>query len=106
MNAEFVVLAQTSDVPQGEVRVFPHGDRSVALCNIEGKFYAVENVCTHDDAPLGEGRLDGHCIECPRHGARFDVRTGEVRQMPAVHPIPSFEIRVEGDNILMKVENE
>lgn len=103
MSGDYVILARASDIPCGEVRVYQHGELRIAVCNVEGTFHAVEDVCTHDDGPLGAGTLSGCAIECPRHGAKFDVRTGEVLQMPAVFPIRTFEVKVEQDNLLVKV---
>jgi nitrite reductase/ring-hydroxylating ferredoxin subunit len=99
----FVKAATMAEVPLGRIKVVEVGDEDLALCNVDGKIYAVANVCTHDDGPLGEGVLLDHQIECPRHGARFDVRTGEVRSLPAVIPIPTYEVRIEGDDILVNV---
>lgn len=100
----FVYAAKVSDVPLGKVKVVEVGDEELALCNVGGEIYAIANVCTHDDGPLGEGMLLGEEIECPRHGARFSVRSGEVRTLPAIIPIPTFEVRVEGDEILVDVD--
>jgi 3-phenylpropionate/trans-cinnamate dioxygenase ferredoxin component len=80
-----------------------HGMR-VALCNVDGNVYAVEDRCTHDDGPLGEGFLEGEEIECPRHGARFDVKTGAVRCLPAVVPIRTFKVQLTGDEIQVALE--
>ena len=95
----FVKAAKVSDVLPGGVKVVEVGEESIALCNVDGEIYAVANVCSHDDGPLGEGCLLGDEIECPRHGARFDVRTGAVRSLPAIIPIPAFEVKIEGDDI-------
>ena len=96
--------AKLADVPRGGMKVVETGGVRIALCNVEGKIYAIEDVCTHDDGPLGEGKLQGFEAECPRHGARFDVRTGAVTRMPAVVPVRSFPVRVEGDQIYVDVE--
>jgi 3-phenylpropionate/trans-cinnamate dioxygenase ferredoxin subunit len=101
----FVKAATASDVPPGRVKVVQVEEEEVALCNVGGAIYAVANVCTHDDGPLGEGCLLGAEIECPRHGARFDVRTGAVRSLPAIMPIPTFEVKVEGDDIWVDVDS-
>jgi 3-phenylpropionate/trans-cinnamate dioxygenase ferredoxin subunit len=105
----FMKVARVSDVPPGHVKVVEAGYEdvalcNVALCNVDGQIYAVADVCTHDDGPLGEGCLHGDQIECPRHGARFDVRTGAALSLPAVVAVPIFEVRVEGDDILVDVE--
>ena len=74
----------------------------IVVINVDGEFYAVEDVCTHDGGPLGEGKLEGCQLVCPRHGARFDVRTGAALTMPAFEPAPTYEVRVEGDDVLME----
>lgn len=100
----FLKAARVEDVPPGRVVVVEVGDEDVALCNVGGQIYAVANVCTHDDGPLGEGYLLGDEIECPRHGARFDVRSGEVKSLPAIVPIPTFTVKIAGDDILVEVD--
>jgi len=71
----------------------------VAIFNVDNNYYAIEDVCTHDDGPVAEGELRGTTIECPRHGACFDIRTGAVLSMPAIKPVPSYETRVQGDEV-------
>jgi len=100
----FVRAARVSDVPPGHVKVVEAGYEDVALCNVDGQICAIADLCTHDDGPLGEGCLHGDQIECPRHGARFDVRTGAALSLPAVVAVPTFEVKVEGDDILVDVE--
>lgn len=99
----FVKIGKVSEVGPGRVKVYEVGDRYVAVCNVSGDFYAVDDICTHDEGSLDQGDLDGYEIECPRHMARFDVRTGEVKALPAVVPIDTFEVRVEGDDIAVDV---
>lgn len=102
---QFVTICKVEEIPTGEVRVFePEDDIRVAICNIEGKFFAVDDLCTHDDGPLGDGDLDGYCIECPRHGAKFDIRTGEVVQLPATVGIGTYPIRVLNGEIQVEIE--
>jgi 3-phenylpropionate/trans-cinnamate dioxygenase ferredoxin subunit len=100
----FVKAAKLSDLAQGMVTVVEVEEEEIALCNVGGKIYAVANMCSHDDGPLGNGHLHGDQIECPRHGARFSVRTGEVQVLPAIVPIPAFEVKVEGDDVWVDVE--
>jgi len=100
----FVPVARAGDVPPGEARVFAVEGLSLALANVEGKIYAIDNVCTHDDGPLGEGKLQGSAIECPRHGARFDVRTGAVLRMPAAFPVRTYPARIDNGEILVEIE--
>ncbi len=99
----FVKVAKVSDIPPGTVKACTVNGRSVAVCNVGGSFYAIDDVCTHDEGPLGEGELDGFEVECPRHGARFDVRTGEVTSLPAVMPIETFKVRVNGSDVEIEV---
>jgi len=85
-------VGTTDDFPEGEVRVVRVQGERVAICKLEGTLYAFEDRCTHDDGPLGEGRLVGCQVECPRHGARFDIKTGFVTRPPAVYPIETYEV--------------
>lgn len=102
--ADFVKVAEVSDLQPGERIVAEVEGVYIALFNVGGTFYAIEDVCTHDDGPLAEGELDGYEIECPRHGARFDIRTGKVLSFPAVVDVPWFEVKVEGGDVLVAVE--
>jgi len=94
-TTEFVTLASADDVPPGKVQVYEVDGLRIALCNVDGTFYAIDDVCTHDGGPLDQGELDGHQIECPRHGARFDVRSGRALTLPAVMPVHSYPVLVE-----------
>ena len=96
-------VATTADVEPGSVRVFQVNGRSIALANLDGTFYAVDNLCTHDNGPLGEGTLWNGTIECPRHGARFDVKTGAVKALPAVRPVRTYPVRLDGDEVSVDV---
>jgi 3-phenylpropionate/trans-cinnamate dioxygenase ferredoxin component len=106
MSRTFVPLAAVDDIPPGEVRVFETDYERVAVCNVNGAFYAIEDLCTHDDGPLGEGTLDGSAILCPRHGALFDVRTGAVLRAPAVTPVRTYPLKVEDGRILVEVDTD
>ena len=101
--AEFVTVAKTSDLEPGKVAVFDVGGERVALCNVDGTFYAIDDVCTHDGGSLDQGELMDDQIECPRHGALFDVKTGKALTLPAVQPVRSFPVRVEGDAVQVEV---
>jgi 3-phenylpropionate/trans-cinnamate dioxygenase ferredoxin subunit len=93
--------ALVGEIPAGRVKLLENGDQRIAVCNVEGQIYAIEDVCTHDGGPLDQGELDGNEIECPRHGARFDVRTGEATLMPAVMPVQTYAVKIEGDEVLV-----
>ena len=95
--------ASVDDVPVGEVRVFRVDGIDVAVANVGGTFYAIDDVCSHVGGPLGEGRIFGDQVECPRHGARFDVKTGRPRTLPAVMPVRTFPVEVEGNDIKVDV---
>ena len=91
---EFIEIAAFEDLPDGE-RLFVDIDRqTIVVFNIAGGLFAIADVCTHDQGPLGDGELEGFEIICPRHGARFDVRNGQVLALPAVVDIPSYPVRV------------
>ncbi len=102
--ARYVTVAKTSEIGPGDREVFDLEEHYIAVFNVDGTYYAIEDVCTHDDGPLADGELYGFAIECPRHGARFDIRTGAVLSMPAVIPVPRYEVRVEGAEIQIGFE--
>jgi 3-phenylpropionate/trans-cinnamate dioxygenase ferredoxin component len=102
--ADFVTVANVNDVKKGKVKTFKVNGHNIAVCNVEGTFFATQDLCTHDGGPLGEGELWDYNIECPRHGARFDVRTGQVTALPAMRPIKTFPVRVEGDDIQVALD--
>jgi 3-phenylpropionate/trans-cinnamate dioxygenase ferredoxin subunit len=101
----FVKIGSTGDVAPGSAKVFQIGDREIAVCNVDGRLYAIDDACSHDFGSLDQGELEGYEIECPRHGARFDVRTGEVTEEPAVLPIDTFKVRVEGADIEVELDD-
>jgi 3-phenylpropionate/trans-cinnamate dioxygenase ferredoxin component len=96
---EFITVATTDEILPGEPLVVELGRDWVAIFNVDGQYYAIEDRCTHDDGPLAEGLLNGLVIECPRHGACFDITTGKVLSPPAMVDVPSYQIRVEGNEI-------
>jgi 3-phenylpropionate/trans-cinnamate dioxygenase ferredoxin subunit len=102
---ERIKVARASDLPPGGKKLVEVDDRAVALFNVGGTFYAVDDLCTHDGGPLAEGELDGCEIECPRHGARFDVRTGKALSMPAIEPVPTHKVHVEGDDVFIEISD-
>ncbi len=100
--ADFVKVASTSDIPAGEGRCFEVKDQQVAIFNVDGTFYALENVCPHQGGPLGEGELDGKTVTCPWHAGDFDVTTGENSEDPDEKQ-ETFEVKVDGDDVLVAV---
>ena len=103
--ADFVKVAKLNEVPEGHAKIFEVGDERVALCRVAGKVFAIADVCTHDGGPLGEGDLEGYEIICPRHGARFDVRTGAVLAFPAIKPVASYPVKIDGDDVYVQIED-
>lgn len=96
-------VAETDDIEEGHAKVVEAGGHRIALCNTGDGFYAVDDMCSHDRGPLDVGRLIGHKIECPRHGAQFDVTNGKALTLPAVRPIRSYKTRVDGHDIEVEV---
>ena len=105
-ECEFYEIAAVDDLPNGE-RLFVEIDAAyLVVFNIGGQFYAIEDVCSHDDGPLGDGDLEGHEAICPRHGARFDVRTGKVLTFPAVEDIPAYPVQIVDGKIQVGLPKE
>jgi len=98
-NYEFFSVADISECPDGERLFIEIDNEYIVIFNIDGNYYAVADLCSHDNGPLGDGEVEDHCIVCPRHGARFDLRTGDAVTLPAVQGILSYPIRVQGGTI-------
>jgi 3-phenylpropionate/trans-cinnamate dioxygenase ferredoxin subunit len=98
---EFIAVAAVEEIGEGERMIFEVDEQSIALFNIAGSYFAIADVCSHDDGPVAEGEIEGHEIECPRHGARFDLTSGKALTLPAVTDIAAYPVRVEGDQILV-----
>jgi 3-phenylpropionate/trans-cinnamate dioxygenase ferredoxin subunit len=101
--SEFVSVAKVSETPPGTISVHEVGDRRIALCNVNGRFYAIDDLCTHDGGPLDQGELQGQLVECPRHGAKFDVTDGRAVVLPAVQPVKTYAVQVDGDDVKVAV---
>jgi 3-phenylpropionate/trans-cinnamate dioxygenase ferredoxin component len=93
-EVQFVGIVPAEEVPPGERLFIDIEGKSIVIFNIAGELFAIADVCSHDDGPVGEGALEGFAITCPRHGAQFDVRSGMALQMPAVVDIPAYPLRV------------
>ena len=104
MTDEFVTVANEGDLPPGAVTVVNAQGKSIALGRCaDGTWGAIDNVCTHDGGTLGEGELDGCAVECPRHGARFDLLSGKVLALPAVYPVNAYPVRVVDGRVEVNV---
>ena len=101
--AQWVKIAQVGEIPEGQVKVAEIQGHRLALARLGNDYYAVDDRCTHDDGPLGEGELVGELVECPRHGARFNVKTGQAVTLPAVVPVKVFPVRVVDNQILVEI---
>lgn len=105
-QCEFVAVASVNDIKNGE-RLFVQIDSdSIVIFNIAGQFFAIADVCSHDDGPVGEGDLEGYEVICPRHGAKFDVRSGKVLSLPAIVDIPAYPVKVEEGEILIGLPSD
>jgi len=103
---EFLKLASVSDLIDGEKLLVEAEDRFVILFRIGNDFFCIDDVCTHDGGTLSDGSHEGCEIECPRHGARFDMRTGKAMCMPATKDTLAHEVKVDGEDILVKIKDE
>jgi 3-phenylpropionate/trans-cinnamate dioxygenase ferredoxin subunit len=105
-KVEYFEIAPVSEVPNGERLFVDIGDSAVVLFNIAGSLYAIGDICTHDDGPLGDGEIEEYNVVCPRHGAEFDMRTGEAVGMPAVVDIPAYPVQVREGMIYIGIPKE
>lgn len=92
---KYIPITREEAIPPGSRLHFELSEESVILFNIGGEYYCIADLCTHDGGPLEDGELFECQIECPRHGARFDIRTGKVTRLPATDPIPTYPVMVE-----------
>ena len=102
--ADFHRVASVSELPDPGKLTLEVEDSVVVLFHVGGRFYCLDDVCTHDGGPLGEGALCDHAIACPRHGAQFDIRTGQALTMPATVPTRTHEVKVEGGEVYVRID--
>lgn len=101
--SDFVKVATVAEIPVNGSKLVEIEDVRIAVFNLDGTFYAIEDVCTHDGGPLVEGEIVNGCqVQCPRHGARFDIRTGEAVSFPAFAPTTAYEVRIENGDVLLE----
>ena len=101
----WVNVGRADQIGPGEKKIFEVDGITVVVVNLAGEYFCVEDVCTHDGGPLGEGDLDDGQLVCPRHGARFDVRTGEAKKLPAVEGIAAYPVKVVEGEIQIGIRN-
>src|SRR5262245_57067986 len=102
MSEDFVKVAGSDDIRPSSMKAVDIGAEKICIINIDGNFYAIGNVCTHMGGPLNEGKLEGFEVECPWHGSKFDVRTGEPTRLPARQAVSSYEVKVQDNSILVR----
>ena len=100
---EFVKVAAVGEIAPGRAKRIEVGEEAIAVFNVDGEYYAIGDTCSHEEASLSEGDVSGDCVECPLHGAEFDITTGKNLTLPAVSPVPSYPVKLEGDAILVGV---
>lgn len=106
MEDVFIKVADTKDIAPSQMKEVQLDGESVCIANVDGKYYAIGSICTHEGGPLADGTLEGYEVECPWHNSKFDVRTGEVISPPANEPEPAYEVKIEGNNILIKLQSK
>jgi 3-phenylpropionate/trans-cinnamate dioxygenase ferredoxin component len=100
---ELIKIATVDEVPVNSSKLVEVDYIRIALFNLNGEFYAIEDVCTHDGGPLVEGEIvNGHEVACPRHGARFDIRTGQALSLPAFEPTTAYDVYIQGQDLLIE----
>lgn len=102
MSAGFVRVATTAEIRPGKMKRFDIDGHAILLVNVDGRYYAVDDTCTHEDASLASGSLKGELVKCPLHGSRFSVVSGKVLDDPADKDLQTYPVRVDGDTVLIK----
>ena len=101
--AELITVAKTSELAPGQAKTVQVQGQTIALFNIGGTYYAIEDTCTHVGGPLSEGTMDGTTVTCPWHGAQFDVTSGKVLSPPAAESVKNYKVSVQGDEIKLEI---
>jgi nitrite reductase/ring-hydroxylating ferredoxin subunit len=102
LSENFVKVAESKEIGPSTMKAIELEGEKVCIINTEGNYYAIGNVCTHVGGPLDEGTLEGYEVECPWHGSKFDVRSGEPTKPPAARAVPKYEVKIEGNDILVR----
>ena len=98
-SKEFQKVASASELADGAKKVYLVSGKRILICHTEGQFYAIDDRCTHDNGPLGEGEMYDTQVECPRHGARFDLKTGKALCLPAVGSVSTYDVEIRDGEI-------
>jgi len=102
---KYIKIANIGDIKEDEIKRVESDGAAIAIINHDGEYYAISDTCSHEEASLSEGELEGNIITCPKHGSRFDVKTGRALSLPAMFPVRTYETRVEGTDIMVAMGN-
>ena len=103
LMAKLIKVAETKDLPPGKAAAFEVEGMRIAVFNVDGSYYAIDDTCTHDGGPLCEGEVNGFKVTCPWHGADFDLKSGAVLSAPAFDDVKCYKVVVEGSDIKVEV---
>ncbi|MCL2581706.1 MAG: bifunctional 3-phenylpropionate/cinnamic acid dioxygenase ferredoxin subunit [Streptosporangiales bacterium] len=103
-QSAFVRACAVADVAEGEALAVELDGEPVAIVRADGEIYAIRDVCSHAEVPLSEGEVEGCTVECWLHGSCFDLRTGKPTGLPATEPVPVYPVKIEGDDVLVAIE--
>jgi glycine betaine catabolism B len=106
LSEDFVKVADVKDIQPSQMKEVEVNGENICVANVEGKYYAIGSICTHEGGPLADGTLEGYEVECPWHNSKFDIRTGQVTSPPASEPEPAYEVKVDGNTILIKTQGK
>lgn len=95
-------VAKVSEIPEGGMKEYQIGGKSIALARVGGEIFAFDNICTHAACPLSGSPLEGYIVTCWCHGSKFDIRTGEVKALPAVVPLATFKVEIRGEDVFVE----
>ena len=101
--SRFVEIARTNEITPGEAKMVEVEGKKIAILNLEGDYYAIDDTCPHASGPLSEGKVEGEVVTCPWHGSEFNIKTGEVLRPPARRGVKNYKVQVEGSIIKIEV---
>ena len=101
MSENYLKVASLNELMVGKLMHVNESGLDICLAYVDGAVYAIDDMCSHEDASLSKGSLHGHCVKCPLHGSRFDLASGAALDEPAEDPVTTYEVKIEGDDILV-----
>lgn len=101
-----LVIARIDEIEEGAGKRIEFDGKYIAVFNVGGEFFAIDDTCSHEEASLAQGEVEDYLVECPLHGSRFDVRSGEPKAFPAIMPVKTYKIVVEGDDLIIDIGSE